>query len=81
MIFCIKINIKVFYKLVASFLLVIARHAQGTQNSNFVISLQYLKKEGRDEVDFQHADKHQTILQVDTMNSDGHGQACPNYPK
>ena len=25
-----------------------------------VISLQYLKKEGRDEVDILHADKHQT---------------------
>ena len=41
----------------------------------FVISLQYLKKEGRDEVDFLHADKHQTILQVDTINFGGHGQA------
>ena len=40
----------------------IASHAQSTQNSKFVISLQYLKKEGRDEVDFLHADKHQTIL-------------------
>ena len=33
----------------------IASHAQSTQNSKFVISLQYLKKEGRDEVDFLHA--------------------------
>ena len=53
-----KINIKVFYKLVVSLLLVIARHAQSTQNSKFVISLQYLKKEGGDEVDFLHADKY-----------------------
>ena len=52
MIFCMKINIKVFYKLVVSFLLVIARHAQGAQNSRFVILLQYLKKEGRNEGDF-----------------------------
>ena len=29
------------------------------------MSLRYLKKEGRDEVDFLHADKHQSFLQVD----------------
>ena len=29
------------------------------------MSLQYLKKEVRDEVDFLHADKHQIELQVD----------------
>ena len=44
MIFCMKINIKVFYKMVVSFLLIIARHAQSTQNSKFVISVEYLKK-------------------------------------
>ena len=66
-----------FYKLVVSFFLVITR----PQNSKFVISLQYLKKEGRDDVDFLDVDKHQTILQVDLINLSGHGQACPNYPK
>ena len=39
------------------FLLVIARHAQNTLNSKFAISLQYLKKEGKDETDFLQADK------------------------
>ena len=29
------------------------------------MSLQYLKKEVRDEVDFLHADKHQSFLPVD----------------
>ena len=29
------------------------------------MSLQYLKKEVRDEVDFLYADKHQSFLQVD----------------
>ena len=48
MIFNMRINIKVFYKLTGSFLLVVARYAQSTQNSKFVIPLQYLKKEGRD---------------------------------
>ena len=46
MIFCMKINIKVFYKMVVSFLLIIARHAQSTQNSKFVISVEYLTKKG-----------------------------------
>ena len=31
----------------------------------FTMSLQYLKKEVRDEVDFLHADKHQNLPQVD----------------
>ena len=52
MIFCIEINIKVLYKLVVSFSLVVGRHAQSTQNRKFVMSLQYLKKEMRDEVNF-----------------------------
>ena len=29
------------------------------------MSLQYLKQEARDKVDFLHADKHQSFLQVD----------------
>ena len=36
-----------------------------TQYSKFAMSLQYLKKEIRDEVDFLHADKNQSFLQVD----------------
>ena len=40
-------------------LLIIVRYAQSTQNIRFVISLQYLKKEGRDEVDLLHENKHQ----------------------
>ena len=68
MIFCMKISIKVFYKIVVSFLLIIARHAQSTQNSKFVISVEYLKKKRRDEVDCLHVDKHKTILQVHKIN-------------
>ena len=81
MIFCIKIDVKAFYKLTVSYLLVIARYAQSTRNRKFVISLQYLKKEGRKEVGFLHADKHKTFLQIDTTNLIRHGQACQNYPK
>ena len=49
-------SIKHFCNLVVMFLLVIARNAQHTQKSKFVISLQYLKNEGK-ESDFLHADK------------------------
>ena len=45
----------------------VARHAQITQNNKFAISLQYLKKEVSDEVDFLHADKHESLPQIDTM--------------
>ena len=31
----------------------------------FAMSIQYLKKEVRDEVDFLHANKHKNFLQVD----------------
>ena len=41
------------------------KHSQSSQNSKFAMSLQYLKKELRDEVDFLDADKHQSFLQVD----------------
>ena len=44
MIFGAKISIKVFYRLVGSFLLTIVSNTQSTQNNKFVISLQYLKK-------------------------------------
>ena len=41
------------------------KHFQSSQNCKFAMSLQYLEKEVRDEVDFSHADKHQNSLQVD----------------
>ena len=43
-----------------------AKHAQVTQNKKFAFSLQYLKKEMRDELDFLHADKQESFLQIDT---------------
>ena len=39
--------------------LCVARHVQVIQNVKFVISLQYLKKEVSNEVDFLHADKRE----------------------
>ena len=35
----------------------------------------------RDKIDFLHADKHQTFLQVDAINHGGHDQVYPNYTK
>ena len=58
-----------------------ARHAQIAQNNKFAISLQYLKKEKRDKVDFLHAVKHESFLQTDTMIYNGDGQAVPKFPK
>ena len=52
-----------------------------SQNDKFAISLQYLKKEVCDKVDFLVADKHKSFLQIDTMISDGDGQAFPKSPK
>ena len=44
----------------------IFRHSQ---NSKLTMSLQYLKKELRNEVDFFHLDKHQSFLKVDFNTS------------
>ena len=41
------------------------KHCLSSQISKFAMPLQYLKKEVRYEVDFLHADKHQSFLQVD----------------
>ena len=57
------------------------RHIQITQNNKFAISLEYLKKEVSDEVDFLHADKHESLLQIDTMILIGivkHSQSSQN---
>ena len=45
----------------------LARYAQSTQNNKFTISLQYLKKNVKDDVDFLPADKCQRFLQSDTI--------------
>ena len=58
LIFCLQINVKGFFKLLLSLI---------TQNNKFAISLQYLKKELSDEVDFLHADKHESLLQINSM--------------
>ena len=52
--FWTTISFKVFYKLIPA----IISHGQSIRNNKFPISLQCFKKEGRDEVDFSHANKH-----------------------
>ena len=49
----------------AMILMGMVKHSQRTQNSKFVMSLQYLKKGVRDEVHFLHVDKHKSFPQVD----------------
>ena len=61
LIFCMKINVKVFFKLIPLFLMAIASYAQSTKNSKFAKCLKYFRKEVRNELDFSHAGKHQTF--------------------
>ena len=75
-------------------LMLVVKHSQSSRNSKFAISLKYLKKEFKDEVDFLHADTHQCFLQVDfntvgikvslqvdTIIIDGHDQAFSKCSK
>ena len=53
-------------------LMEMVKHSRSPQKSKFAMSLQYLKKQVRDDVDFLHADKHQSFLQVDFKIYLGH---------
>ena len=44
----------------------VPKHVQITWNNKFLISLQYVKKEVSDVVDFLHADKHENLLKINT---------------
>ena len=69
------------------------KHSQSSQNSKFAMSLQYLEKEVKDEIDFSHGDKHQSFLKVyfNTFGIkvsykvdiiiNGHHHAFSNYSK
>ena len=72
----------------------IVKHCQSSQNTNFAMSLQYLKKEVKDEIDFSPADKRQSFLKVyfsmlgikvsykvDTNIINGQDQAFSNQSK
>ena len=64
LIFCMQINVKVFYKIIVSLWVRVARHAQSTENRNFAISLQYVKENVKDEIGFLPADQRQKFLQI-----------------
>ena len=61
-------------------LMEIVRYSQNSQNSKFLMSLQYLKEEVTDEVDILHVER-QSFLQVGIIIFYGSGQICPKYPK
>ena len=44
-----------------------ARYAHIVKNNRFAISLQHLKKEVSDALDILHADKHESLLSIDTI--------------
>ena len=52
LIFYLQINTNIFYKLIVLLWVCMARHAQSTQNNNFIISLQYFKENIKDWVVF-----------------------------
>ena len=69
LIFCKKININIFYKLIQLFMVAIARHAQSTWNDRFAMLFWHFKIEGKDEVDFLYTDRHQIFLKVSFAKS------------
>ena len=79
--FCLQTNTKVFYKLIVSLWVCRASHAQNTQNNKFAISLQYLKENMKDKVEFLPADKHRKFLQIIFIILGVYGQAYQNYLK
>ena len=56
------------------------RHAQVTLNNKCASSLQFLKKEVSDKVDFIHEEKYESFQQIDAMIFDEDGQAFPKFP-
>ena len=54
----------------------VARHTQIAQNNKFA----YPREELSDEVDFLNVDKHESLLQIDSMILMGDGQAFPKFP-
>ena len=59
----------------------VARHAHITQNKKIAVSLQYIKKEVNDEIDFLYVNNHESSLEIDTMVFDEDGQIFQKFPK
>ena len=81
LIFYSQIKKKVFYKLIVSLWVCVAIYVQSAQNNKFVVSLQHLKENVKDEVFFLSAEKSRRLLQVDTIILSVCGQTCSNTQK
>ena len=62
-VFCLQINIEVFYKVILLFWVSVTPGMPKVPKISF-ISLQYLHKSMRDEVDFLPADKHKSFYKM-----------------
>ena len=67
LLFCLQINTNISYEVLVSFWVCGNRLFQSTQNNKFATSFQYLKENGKNEVGFILADKHQRFLQIETI--------------
>ena len=91
LIFCIQISFESFQQIDTMILMRMVKNSQSSQNRKFSMSLQYLKKEVKDEVDFLRADKHQSFpkntlgikasYKFNIIIINGHDQALSNYSK
>ena len=79
LIFCPLTNVEDFFKLILSFQVCVARHVQTTEDNKFAISLQQVKKELSDAVDFLHTDKHKTLDKLIIRFFDEYGQAFAKF--
>ena len=70
LIFCMQISMKACFKLILWFWWRWSSIPKVPKIVSFGMPLQYLKEKVRDEVDFFHADKHQSFLQVDFNSLD-----------
>ena len=57
----------VFYNLIVSLWVCVAKHVEITRSDKFTISLQHLKINVKAEAHFLPADKHQMFLQIYTI--------------
>ena len=57
------------------------RHVQITKNNKFAISLQHVKKEVSDAVDFFYGISMKACYKLILIFFDGYGQSLPKFPK
>ena len=76
-----NLNIEVFYKLVLSFWVNIAKHARSIKNKKFVCLCNLYQKTWGLKLIFLPADKHKSFLQVHSITVGIRSQAYAKYPK